>query len=557
VEQFFTSLSKRQTMFLLTSLSFNSSEAVSAYEHLATDEEELLKHRALALLEVPKERRIPVLVGEIKRLVTQRRRQLGSADPSRLAAVLRHERPMMTEVVLRALPMDLAEAVRIELGSPLPMPLVHEVKPEVLSIIRWKLEDALRQGAPQIGGFRFTDLLTIQQRELLAVADRMGARVLATAVAGLAEAERADFLGKLPPDQRALAVRAAEAGASRRLSERDAKLVLDMHGAIEAPSAGMRSAGVQRIARACLAQSPEFAQRMVERHQGDLGRLLQRWVREERPKAVKGDGGRLDIVEQIERLAQKGVIDRPMRLPPPARPPVPVVPPPPPAPPPHPPAAVAPPQPLAPLPRAKPRASVATEFARGAERRGAPSREPGPRRESLEVPRVTERGPGTASCPPEAPLDRTVHRAAPAERSPAPLALQDRPTDASVNAAERPVASRSFQPLPARRNTGSPALPAAPPAPPPQVVPPRSPTTSLPVRRQPFPEYPGGPPRQPDSARVLRDGKPLDWKMADPTDTLPPGSQVGAVQEIPRRRERLGSGRSSVVKGRGPTGGSR
>lgn len=555
MEQFFTSLSKRQTMFLLTSLSFNSSEAVSAYEHLATDEEELLKHRALALLEVPKERRIPVLVGEIKRLVTQRRRQLGSADPSRLAAVLRHERPMMTEVVLRALPMDLAEAVRIELGSPLPLPLVHEVKPEVLSIIRWKLEDALRQGAPQIGGFRFTDLLTIQQRELLAVADRMGARVLATAVAGLAEAERAEFLGKLPPDQRALAVRAAEAGASRRLSERDAKLVLDMHGAIEAPSAGMRSAGVQRIARACLAQSPEFAQRMVERHQGDLGRLLQRWVREERPKAVKGDGGRLDIVEQIERLAQKGVIDRPMRLPPPARPPVPPVPVVSPSP--HSPSALAPPQPLAPLPRAKPRASVATEFGRSAELRGATSRERAPRRESLEVPRASERVPGTASRPPEAPIDRTVHRAAPPEKSPMPLALQDRPTDASVSAVERPAASRSFAPLPARRNTGSPALPAAPPAPPPQVIPPRSPTTSLPVRRQPFPEYPGGPPRQPDSARVLRDGKPLDWKTADPTDTLPPGSQVGAVQEGPRRRERPGSGRSAVVKGRGPTGGSR
>lgn len=321
MEQFFTSLSKRQTMLLLTSLSINSTEAVPAYEYLPADEEELLRYRASALLEVPKERRIPVLVREIKRLVTQRRRQLASADPRRLAEVLKGERPAMVEVVLRALPMDLAEAVQVALGRPRRTLLVRDVKPEVLSIIRWRLEDALRQGAPQAGGFRFSDLLTLQQRELWVVADRMGARVLATAVAGLPEAERQQLFAQLPPDQRALAQRAADAGASRRLSERDARLVLEMHGAIESPSSGMRSAGIQRIARACLAQSTQFAQRMIDRYQGELGCMLKRWVREERTRAVKGDGGRLDIVEQLERLAQKGIVDRPMRLPPPPAPP--------------------------------------------------------------------------------------------------------------------------------------------------------------------------------------------------------------------------------------------
>ncbi|MEW6433489.1 MAG: hypothetical protein AB1730_18440 [Myxococcota bacterium] len=323
MEQFFTSLSKRQTMLLLTSLAFGSSEALEAYEHLAVEEEELLRHRATALLQIPRDKRVPLLVQEIKRLVTQRRRQLGSADPRRLATVLKKERGALTEVVLSALPSELTDAVRAELGSPPPLKLRHEVKPDILSIIRWKLEEALKQGAPQVGTFRFTDLLTLQQRELLAVCDRMGARVLATAVAGLPDDARQEWLGRLPPDQRALAARAAEAGAARRLTEKDARLVLDMHGAIENPSLGLRSAGAQRIARACVAQSPEFAQRMVERHQNEFGKLLQRWVREERSKPIRGDGGRLDIVEQLERLAQKGIVDRPMRLPPPIKPPAP------------------------------------------------------------------------------------------------------------------------------------------------------------------------------------------------------------------------------------------
>jgi hypothetical protein len=324
VEQYFTSLSKRQTMLLLTSLAFGGSDAVAAYDHLDQTEEELLKHRAQALLQIPRDKRIPLLVQEIKRLVTQRRRQLASVEPKRLAAVLKKERSSIVEVLLNALPGDLANAVRTEMGNPPPVKLLRDVKPEVLSIVRWKLEDALRSNAPQVGSFRFTDLVMMQQRELLAVADRMGARVLATAVAGLNDEERATFMTKLPPDQRTLAARAAEAGASRRLSEKDAKLVLEMHGALESPSTGMRSAGVQRIVRACIAQGPDFAQRFVGRHvQGELGKILARWLKEERNKPVKGDGGRLDIVEQLERLAQKGIVDRPMRLPPPAKPPIP------------------------------------------------------------------------------------------------------------------------------------------------------------------------------------------------------------------------------------------
>lgn len=318
MEQFFTSLSKRQTMLLLTSLAFGGSEAVSAYEHLEPTEEELLKHRAEGLRQIPREKRVPLLVQEIKRLVTQRRRQLASAEPKRLATLLKKERSTMIEVVLNALPSDLATAVRAELGNPAPIKLLRDVKPEVLSIVRWKLEDALRAGIAQVGSFRFTDLMTLQQRELFAVADRMGARVLATAVAGLGD-DAASFLGQLPPDQRLLASKAAEAGAARRLTEKDARLVLEMHGALENPSMGMRSAGVQRIMRAAHAQAPEFAKSLAERHQGDLGKLMVRWFREEKGKPVKGDGGRMDIVEQLERLAQKGIVDRPMRLPPPVR----------------------------------------------------------------------------------------------------------------------------------------------------------------------------------------------------------------------------------------------
>lgn len=323
MEQFFTSLSKRQTILLLTSLAFGGSDAIQAFDHLAQEEEELLKHRAQGLLQIPRDKRVPLLVQEIKRLFTQRRRQLAQADPKRLAELLGKERPAMVEVMLKALPADLADAVRLALPAHKPVQTVREVKPEILSIMRWKLEEQIKQKAAQVGTFRFTDLLALQPREVLAICDRMGARVLATAVAGLADDEREAFLGQLPPDQRALASKAAEAGKAKRLTESDAKLLLELHDALENPSTGMRSAGAQRIARAAIAQAPEFAQRLVERHKGDLGKSLARWVKEEKNRPVKADGGRMDIVEQMERLAKAGIIDRPVRLPPPARPPAP------------------------------------------------------------------------------------------------------------------------------------------------------------------------------------------------------------------------------------------
>src|SRR5262249_42815706 len=158
----FASLSKRQSMLLLTAVTFGGNECAEAFEHLPEEEAEILKHRTTALMQIPRDKRIPLLVQEIKRLFTQRRKSLGSADPKKLAEVLAAERPVLVEVVLKALPVTLADAVRQNLPSREVVKLRHEVRPEILSIVRWKLEDALKQSQPQIGVFKFSDLLTLQ-----------------------------------------------------------------------------------------------------------------------------------------------------------------------------------------------------------------------------------------------------------------------------------------------------------------------------------------------------------------------------------------------------------
>jgi len=316
LDSFFTSLNKRQSMLLLTACTFGGQESLGALEHLPEEERALLKHRAQEILQIPREKRIPALVQEIKRLVKDRRGQLWSAEPERLAALLQRERGALVEIVLRALPGALADAVRTHLPSPR-VKLTREARPQVLDIIRWKLEEVLAReaAAQQAAGFKFSDVLQLQQREILTVCDRLGARVLGPAMAGLPDGEREALFEPLPPDLRLLANKSVAANAPRKLSEEDARAQLEVHDGLKNLGGAIRSAGVQRLSRACVAQSPEFAARMLEKHRGEFGGLIAKWVREERIRpTARGDGGRTDIVMDMERLATRGLIERPVRL---------------------------------------------------------------------------------------------------------------------------------------------------------------------------------------------------------------------------------------------------
>ncbi|MFL5351351.1 hypothetical protein [Archangium sp.] len=321
MEQFFTSLSKRQTMMLLTAITFGGQEGVAALEHLPEEEAELLQHRAQEILQIPREKRIPLLVQEIKRLVKDQRGQLWTADPERLAALLKRERAALVEVVLRALPGPLADAVRSHLPSSGKVKLAREVRPQVLDVVRWKLEERLSRETSAQVPFKFTDVLLLQTRELLTVCDRLGARVLGPALAGLSDTDREPAFAVLPPHLRQLATRAVTANAPRKLPEEESREQLEQYGGLENLAGAIRGAGVHRLARASVAQSAEFSARLVEKHRGDFGQLLMKWVREERARpTTRGDGGRTDIVTDLERLAARGLIERPVRLTPP-RPP--------------------------------------------------------------------------------------------------------------------------------------------------------------------------------------------------------------------------------------------
>lgn len=317
-DSFFTNLTKRQSMLLLTAVTFGGSDGAAAFEHLPEDEAEILKERAERLMQVPREKRIPFLVQEIKRLVMGRKGgDLRGADPRQVVEALRGERPALAEVILRALPAQLAEQVRNEL-PPFHVKQERELKPEILQVIRWHFEKRLEQVAPRQASFLFQDLLNLSAKDLLTLADHLGADEIGPALAGIDPARREGLLKQFSAEQRALAGKSAASHATRKLAPEQASAFLeDLAG--EDPRHTVRRAGLRRLVRACLAESPEFASRVAERHRDELGRMLIASIRLVRAEGKVRNGERLkvDVVSRLEHLAERGLVERPVRLAPP------------------------------------------------------------------------------------------------------------------------------------------------------------------------------------------------------------------------------------------------
>ncbi len=318
MDALFAGLTKRQAMLLLTAVAFGGQEGVDSFEHLAAEEAELLRDRAAQILEIPRDKRVAFLAQEIKRLITTETRDLLLfADPKAITEVLAKERPAMVEVLLRALPSAVAEEVRINLAQPV-VELKHEPRRDVLRVIRWKFEEQLTRRMPQTRAFSMSDLMVMPTKDLLFLADVLGARSLSNVLAPLPEAEREEILKKLAPEQRQVASRPVDPSAARKLNVERARNIVEKHFTEIEPKRAVRLMGVRRIAKACLSQSSEFAARVIEQHRDELGRQLAHFVSEERQKGSRGDpGARDEVLAELAKLAGRGVVEKPVRLPPP------------------------------------------------------------------------------------------------------------------------------------------------------------------------------------------------------------------------------------------------
>lgn len=498
-DSFFTNLTKRQSMLLLTAVTFGGAEGVAALAHLSEEEEELLGERAGQLMSVPRDRRVPFLVQEIKRLVVGRKGggELRGASAEQVIALLREERPSLAAVVLRALPGPLAEPVREELGLQSRKAL-REVKPEVLAVLRFHLERRLHSLSPRGAQFLMADVIGLSARDLLTLADHLGGDELGPALAGISPGARDAILKELPAEQRAVVQRGLRRAAGRPMSESEAELVVDEQVGDD-PRHAVRRAGLRRLVRACLAESGEFASRLAERHRDELGRMVVHAIRLERGAGFSRDGNRLtaEVLEKLEQLAEQGLVERPVRLPPPPVKKSPTPPPPP-----------------APAPAARTSRPAQPAVAPPVV---APAEEPPPDRRPPPLPPRPSR-----SALPQTPAPQTEAVEPPPEVESRPPPLAQRPRT-GMRATGRPEGMRRPPPV-------EPAAPReAPREPPPEVAPWEAPPGRV-SREQPRarpPEPSGGGPRlrRPERVELQAVQQPaVEDEEHEPTGANPPPS---------------------------------
>ncbi len=294
-------LSKQQAMLVLTAVAFGGPASLQALERLPEGQEQLLTVRAREILELPRERRVPYLVQEIKRLVASKRTDwLQGASAARVAAALQGERASVVEVVLRALPASLARDARLALRHT-PVKLAREIRPALLAALRSQFEDRLARTPPPPDP-SLSDLPRLSAAELEALCDALGARSLATALAAVGGAERDEHLARLSPKQRDAAERGGSAGP--RINRVLARQRLDQAFASSDPQQAVRDLGLRRLARACLATSESLAHEVAETCGGDLARALASLADEERanPRA-DGEACRREALCELQALA--------------------------------------------------------------------------------------------------------------------------------------------------------------------------------------------------------------------------------------------------------------
>src|SRR6516164_6415883 len=98
-------LDRRQQTLLLTMLSFGGSQSKELLSLLPDDDAQALAAKAAKLEEIPKEKRVPLMVRELKQTMTFRAvKGLEGVEPSWLSAGFKGESPRIVAIVLMHMP---------------------------------------------------------------------------------------------------------------------------------------------------------------------------------------------------------------------------------------------------------------------------------------------------------------------------------------------------------------------------------------------------------------------------------------------------------------------
>lgn len=295
----FYPLSPRLTMLLCTIFTQGGEEDLSALEHLNEDDAYLVQEKAQQLLQLEPDRRVAVVVREMRRQM-QFAGLIGleAIDPSWLLAGVRGEQPVVIGIILAQLSSGARSRIlahlppKVRARVPSKEDLKH-TKLELMRIVRHAFETKYVPMAAPPGEpteFYFKDIALLDVRELVQLVRALGIEQLAAAFMAVGRRKLAELCHRL-------GTQAADEliAAYKETEQRDAMDINDANDFLSRMVLGLRSgngavnkesfqkevfqkAGLFRLAAAIRAERPSFVQQLAQRIPRSHGKLLSQYV---------------------------------------------------------------------------------------------------------------------------------------------------------------------------------------------------------------------------------------------------------------------------------------
>ncbi|MCC7110915.1 MAG: hypothetical protein IT382_16600 [Deltaproteobacteria bacterium] len=315
-------LDRRQQTLLLAALSFGGSAGRELFALLPDSDAAALHETAKKLDEIPREKRIPLMVRELKQLMTFRSMKgLEGVEPSWLAAGFKGESPRVVAIALMHMPSSIARQVVQRLPEAVqealpPRDSLKGVPLELVKLVRARF-DAKFAAMPierDLAELRFADLVMLSAKELVILARHIGADEIACAFLAVGKRALAEFLQRIPTEDAEEVIAAVKrADLKDQMEVKSARgFLAKVLGNFSNTDELFQKAGLYRLARAVSIEDVttvrQLAQRFPRAHGRLLGEYLDR-VRERELDDTQVRRLRDAMLDVVANLSRRGKID--------------------------------------------------------------------------------------------------------------------------------------------------------------------------------------------------------------------------------------------------------
>jgi len=317
-------LDREQSALLLATLTFGGHEGLQLLDCLSEEAAAPLKAKSQKLLEIPKERRIPLMLRELKQYMQFRHtRGIEGVDPSWLAAGFRGESPRVIAAALMHMPASLArqivERLPPELKSELPSRSEFQKVPlQILKMVRARYDEKFASMPvvdSEIRSLSFKELVVLEGKELVAVCRAVGIDELAAAFAAVGKRALAELLARLPKnnaEELIAAVRRVNVADVEELKVAQKFLSRVLDGFTHTEEL-FQKAGLYRLAKAVAYEDSEMVRQLCQRFPRAHGKLLMDYIAKTKEMKESLSEERAQrtqdaILDQVKELAGRGKI---------------------------------------------------------------------------------------------------------------------------------------------------------------------------------------------------------------------------------------------------------